>query len=98
MQYVIYINSYNDYAICIIYEVFMHENEIKLYDWLKENQMTVKKLSEKIKCYRQIPQHIQNGQPVCFRIAMAIRILTNGRVNPAVKNAGRPRLINNSTD
>lgn len=98
MQYFIYINGYNDYSIWIIYEVFMQENEIKLYAWLKENQMTVKKLSEKIKCNRQIPQHIQNGKPVCFRIAMAIRILTNGSVNPAVKNAGRPRLINKSTD
>lgn len=75
----------------------MLDNEMNLFAWLKENNMSISDFSKKIKCHRQTARFIEAGKPVCLRIALAVKILTDGKVNPAVKNVGRPKLINKST-
>ena len=70
--------------------------ETSLYEWLKENDMTIIALSKKIGCHRERLRFVQYGKPVSLRIALAIRIITNGRVNPAVKNVGRPKVCKQS--
>lgn len=75
----------------------MTKGKCKLYDWLRENRMTIKEFSDHIGCCRVIPLKVQNGKPVCKEIALAISIFTKGLVKPTVKNVGRPRLMNKST-
>ncbi len=69
----------------------MIENTCNLYHWLKEKNMSIKEFCEKIGCNRQIPRNVQCGKPISLKIALAIRIFTQGTINPVVKNVGRPK-------
>ena len=72
----------------------MTKDKMTLYQWLKENNMKIGEFSKKIGCHRQTPEKIECGKPVSLKIALAVRIITEGVINPTVRNVGRPKSIN----
>ncbi|MEM3714852.1 MAG: hypothetical protein QXF82_07895 [Nitrososphaeria archaeon] len=68
-------------------------SKLSLYDWLREHNMTIAALAKKVKCHPERLRFIQQGKPVCLRIALGVRIATDGQINPEVKNLGRPKKL-----
>ena len=77
----------------------MEKQDLTLYEWLKENNISIAEFSEKTGCHRNILRWANNGRVISREKATIISIFTQGKIKPKNVERGRPKkVINNSTE
>lgn len=66
-----------------------------LYQWMRENNLSIKDMCEKIGCHRQTLRFANEQKAIDDKHALAIKILTLGKVDAIIKNRGRPKKVIN---
>jgi hypothetical protein len=65
---------------------------MNLDEWLQHNNMEVKQFAELIGKGRKTVWRVKNDLPVDRKTAEMVLFVTGGKVNPIVRNQGRPKL------
>lgn len=63
-----------------------HESDLEF--WLKKSHMTINEFAELVGCHRETIRKIKQGGPVESRVARTVYFITNGFVNPLVRDKG----------
>lgn len=75
----------------------MENNKLNIFEWLVQKGKTKIEFCKEVGCGYDTLRKANRGIPICSKIALRMRILTEGAVIPLDVPRGAPRLTNSST-